>query len=86
MYYVYILLCADNSLYTGITNNLERRLEMHKAGTASHYTRARKAVKFIYTERKRNKSYALKREAQIKRLSKTDKLKLIKQDKQGSKH
>lgn len=77
MYYVYILLCEDNSLYTGITNNLEKRFALHQAGKASHYTRAHKVVKIVYTRKCKNRSFALKREAAIKRLTKPQKLALI---------
>ena len=77
-YVVYILQCADKTLYTGITNNLERRFAQHKAGTASHYTRSRKARKIVHVEKCKNKSAALKREAAIKRLSKQAKLAIIK--------
>ena len=76
MYVVYLLLCNDNSIYTGITTDLARRLKEHKAGTASRYTRARKAVKILYTERCRNRSAALKREAAIKKMSREQKLTL----------
>ncbi|MBP9757407.1 MAG: GIY-YIG nuclease family protein [Candidatus Pacebacteria bacterium] len=77
MYYVYLLRCSDTSLYTGITNDLDRRLAAHKAGTASRYTRSRGALRFEYIERKRTKGNALKREAAIKKLSRSDKLALI---------
>jgi putative endonuclease len=77
MYYVYILKCKDGSLYTGITNDLGKRLAAHKAGKASAYTRSRKPESFIHIERKRTKGNALKREAAIKRLSRTQKLALI---------
>lgn len=77
MYFVYVLRCRDGSLYTGITNDINRRLAAHKAGTASKYTRARGALKFEYVERKRNRSHALRREAQIKRLSRSQKCALI---------
>lgn len=77
MYFVYILRCRDKSLYTGITNNIEKRLTAHKAGTASRYTRSRGAMKFEYIERKRTKGHALKREAVIKKLSRAQKLTLI---------
>jgi putative endonuclease len=78
MYYVYILKCADKSLYTGITNDLQNRLRKHKEGMASKYTRAKRAVKFVYTEKQRSRSAALKREAEIKRWSRQKKLQLIK--------
>lgn len=77
MYYVYILRCADNSLYTGITTDVERRFKQHLAGTASHYTTAKKAVEIVHTETAESKSAALKREAVIKRLSREQKLALI---------
>lgn len=77
-YFVYILLCGDGSLYTGITNNLERRFEAHKNGKGGHYTRSREVVKFVYTEEQPNRSLASKREAEIKSWSKEDKLALIK--------
>ncbi len=78
MYTVYILECADGSLYTGITNDPAKRLAAHKAGTASRYTRSRGAVAFIYTERKRTRGNALRREALIKKLTREAKLALIK--------
>ncbi len=77
MYVVYILHCADGSLYTGITNNLAKRLARHQAGKASHYTRAKGAIEIVYTERKRTKGNALKREYQIKQLTRQQKLALI---------
>jgi putative endonuclease len=77
MYVVYILQCADGSLYTGITNDLPKRLAKHQAGTASHYTRAKGVRQILYTERKRTKGNALKREYQIKQLSRKQKLALI---------
>lgn len=76
-YYVYILECNDKTLYTGITNDLKRRLEMHNKKIASKYTRSRTPVKIVYYEEAENKSAALKRELAIKALSKTNKLKLI---------
>jgi predicted GIY-YIG superfamily endonuclease len=79
MYFVYIFRCADESLYTGITNDIDRRLASHKAGTASKYTRSRGAVRFEYIEGKRTKGAALKREAAIKNLTRAQKLSLITQ-------
>lgn len=76
-YFVYILECADGSLYTGITTDVARRFEEHKAGTASHYTSARRAVRVTYSEEQPTRSAALKREAAIKRLSRQEKLALI---------
>lgn len=77
MYIVYILECADGSLYTGITNDLQRRLSAHRAGTASRYTRSRGVRGIIYTEIRRTKSAALRREIQIKKLKKRQKIILI---------
>jgi predicted GIY-YIG superfamily endonuclease len=76
---VYIVQCADATLYTGITNNLERRLNQHNAGTASRYTRRRLPVVLIYHEAQPTRSAALKRELEIKKLSRTAKQRLINQ-------
>lgn len=80
MYFVYILECKDNTLYTGITTDLERRLQEHRDGTGSKYTRARKAGDVVYVEKKRNRSTASRREAEIKSLTRTQKLALIDAD------
>jgi len=72
-----MLRCADGSLYTGITNDLARRLAAHRAGTASRYTRSRRPVRLVYRERRRDRSAALKREAAIKRLPRAAKLRII---------
>ena len=74
---VYILRCADGSLYTGITNDLERRVEQHNAGTAAKYTRSRLPVVCVYRELQQNHSMALKRELALKALSRTAKEVLI---------
>jgi len=66
MYFVYILLCVDNSLYTGISNNPQRRLTDHKKGKGGAYTRSHKPVRIVYLEPLPDRSSALKREAQIK--------------------
>ncbi|MBU1178699.1 GIY-YIG nuclease family protein [Patescibacteria group bacterium] len=79
MYTVYILLCGDNTLYTGITTNIERRLREHQEGKGSKYTRARNVVKMVYGEKCRNKRVALKREAEIKHLTREKKINLINQ-------
>ncbi len=76
MYTVYILRCGDGSLYTGITTDMKRRLAEHKKGLGGRYTRAKGAVNIAYTERKKNRSTASKREAEIKRLSRSAKLAL----------
>lgn len=75
---VYILECSDNTLYTGITNNLEKRLEQHNnSNEGAKYTRARRPVKCVYSEIQDNRSEATKREFVIKKLTRTEKLKLI---------
>lgn len=78
MNYTYILECSDKTLYTGWTNNLEKRLSMHLKGKASKYTRARLPVKVVYFEEFLNKKDAMKRECAIKKLSREKKLELIK--------
>ncbi len=74
---VYILLCSDGSLYTGITNDLPKRLKAHAAGRASKYTRTRLPVRLVYSEPQRSKSAALKREAAVKGLRREQKQKLV---------
>ncbi len=76
---VYIVQCADGTFYTGITNDLERRLKQHNAGTASRYTRCRLPVVLIYQEVQPTKGAALKRELEIKSLSRKAKKRLINQ-------
>ncbi len=78
MFYAYILLCKDGSLYTGITTDTARRLQEHKDGVGGRYTRAKGVVRLVYAEACENRSVASKREAYIKRLSKPEKLLLIK--------
>ncbi len=73
---VYLLRCSDGTLYTGITNDLPKRLKAHAAGKASRYTRSRLPVTVAYTEPQKSKSAALKREAAIKRLRRADKERL----------
>ena len=79
MWFVYILLCKDNSYYTGISNNVKKRFKDHKNGMGGAYTRSHKPIKLIYQETCIDKSSALKREAQIKKWSKTKKEGLINQ-------
>ena len=74
---VYILRCADGSLYTGITTDLDRRCKQHNAGTASRYTRSRLPVELVYQEARDSQSEALKRELEIKALSRQQKQSLI---------
>lgn len=77
MYLVYLIQCRDNSLYTGITNDLERRFAEHKNKKGGHYTSSRDVEKIIHTEEFATKSEALKREAEIKSWRRDKKLKLI---------
>jgi putative endonuclease len=72
----YLLQCADNTLYCGITNDLDKRLAAHNAGEGAKYTRGRLPVRVVYSERCADKSAALKRELQIKRLPRSAKLAL----------
>ena len=76
-WFVYIVRCADGSLYTGITKDVKRRCQQHNAGTASRYTRSRLPVKLVYQESHASRSLALKREAAIKALPRREKLALI---------
>lgn len=77
MYYVYLLRCADGTLYTGFTNDLARRLATHNAGRGAKYTRGRRPVELVYWESFSNKSSALCREYAIKQLPRRQKLTLI---------
>lgn len=76
-WYVYILRCRDNTLYTGITDDVPRRLEAHNAGKGAKYTRGRGPVTLCYQEKQESYSAALKREYAIKQLSRTEKMLLI---------
>ncbi len=73
---VYILECADKTLYTGITNDLESRMLKHAKGKGAKYTRGRGPYSIVFTEIHKTKSLALKREAEIKSLPREQKLKL----------
>jgi predicted GIY-YIG superfamily endonuclease len=77
-WFVYLLRCVDGSLYTGVSNDVPRRIEKHNAGTASRYTRSRLPVVLVYQEEQPGRSQALKRELAIKDLSRQKKEKLIK--------
>ena len=76
-YWVYMLRCKDDSLYTGITTDLPRRVEEHNSGTGAKYTRGRGPVILVYQESLSDRSAASKREAEIKKLSREEKLLLI---------
>lgn len=75
--WVYILRCADGSLYTGWTNDLPRRLAAHQAGRGAKYTRAHLPVELVYTECFATRTEAMRREAAIKQLTRSQKLRLI---------
>lgn len=77
MNYVYMLRCRDGSLYTGWTNDLEKRLKAHNSGSASKYTRTRLPAELVYFEEWESKEAAMSREWHIKRLCREEKLKLI---------
>ena len=74
---VYMLECNDNSIYTGITNNLEERLKTHQSGNGAKYLRGRLPIKLVYKENFINRSEATKREIYIKKMSKKEKKNLI---------
>lgn len=76
-WYCYILECVDGTLYTGITNDLDKRLAAHNNGTASKYTRSRLPVKLVFTEDQPDRAAASRREVQIKQLSRAEKLVLL---------
>lgn len=75
--FVYMLRCADGTLYTGWTNDVQKRLAAHNDGRGAKYTRSRRPVLLVYEEECEDKSAALRREAALKRLSRAEKLKLI---------
>ena len=77
MYYVYLIWCVDQSIYTGITNDLKRRFRQHKNKGGGNYTQSHAVEKIVYTEKYLTKSDALKREAEIKSWRREKKLALI---------
>lgn len=77
IYYVYLLRCADGTLYCGSTNNLQRRVKMHNSGRGAKYTKARRPVQLVYWEAAGAKPDALRREAAVKRLTRQRKLELV---------
>ena len=74
---MYILECNDNSLYTGITNNLEKRVSTHNSGKGAKFTKTRLPVRLVYKETYNTKSDSLKREIEIKKMKRNEKLDLI---------
>lgn len=75
--YAYILRCRDGSLYTGWTNDLQKRLASHQSGRGAKYTKARRPVELVYSERFATKEEAMRREWQIKQLTKAQKEELV---------
>ena len=78
-WYVYILRCGDGTLYTGITDDVDRRLAVHRSGKGAKYTRGRGPLEVVYTQEVPDKSAALKREIAIKKLTRQEKERLIKE-------
>ena len=77
MYHVYLIECKDGTLYTGITTDVKRRFQEHSMGKGGSYTRAKKVKKLLYVEECKNRSLALKREAEIKSWRRKKKLMLV---------
>lgn len=77
MYFVYLLECRDGSFYCGQTNDLEKRLDLHNKGVASKYTSRKRPVRLIYSEEYSTRSEAMKREYQIKQLTRKEKEELV---------
>ena len=78
MNYTYILKCSDGTLYTGWTNDLQKRLEAHNGGRGAKYTKSRRPVELVYVESHGSKSDAMSRENEIKGMTRAEKLELIK--------
>lgn len=76
-HFVYILRCADGTLYTGYTTELPRRIEMHNTGKGAKYTRGRGPVALLYAEEGESRSWGMRREGEIKSLTREEKEKLI---------
>jgi len=77
MWTVYIVRCADSTLYTGIAKNVNERINLHNSGRGAKYTRSRRPVELVYSESVEDRATALRREIVIKRLERDDKKKLI---------
>lgn len=80
MWYLYILECGDGTLYTGVTNDLEKRLEAHRSGKGAKYTRGRGPLELKYQEALESHGEALRREYEVKRLPRKEKLALIEKE------
>ncbi|OAI18528.1 endonuclease [Methylomonas koyamae] len=74
---VYIIECCDGSLYTGITTDVERRFRQHRAGTGAKYFRTKQPVRIVYTETEHDRATASRREAEIKRMGRAEKLAIL---------
>jgi len=85
MWCVYIIRCKDGKLYTGITNDITRRLTEHNSGHGGRFTKFRKPVRLVYYQELLSKSDALKREIEIKKLNRNEKLDLVKSSEQTAK-
>jgi len=86
MWYLYILECSDQTLYTGITNDLKKRIEKHNSSKeGAKYTRGRRPVKLVYSRRFRNKSRTAQEESRIKKLTRQEKIELIEKQKKSFK-
>ncbi|MEK7471088.1 MAG: GIY-YIG nuclease family protein [Patescibacteria group bacterium] len=84
MYYLYILKCADKTLYTGITTDLKRRVIEHNSGKfGAKYTISRRPVKLVYSKKFKNRSTASREEARIKKLERREKLELVRDYRKG---
>lgn len=79
-YYTYMVLCNDNSLYTGYTDNLVKRIKAHNSGKGARYTRSRRPVKLVYWQSFATKQEAMSREAYLKQWSREEKLRLLPED------
>lgn len=77
MYYVYLLRCADGTLYCGSTNDLQRRVKAHNSGRGAKYTKARRPVQLVYCEAAGSRSDALRREAAVKKLTRQQKWAIV---------
>jgi predicted GIY-YIG superfamily endonuclease len=84
-WFVYMVRCADGSLYTGIAKDVNRRCKQHNSGTASRYTRSRRPVRLVYQEPRPSQSSALKHEAAIKAMTRQGKLAMIRLRKKAKK-
>tara|TARA_B000000609_G_C24166224_1_gene347094 strand:+ start:1407 stop:1667 length:261 start_codon:yes stop_codon:yes gene_type:complete len=74
---VYIVKCSDGTFYTGVSNNLKARIKKHNSGEGAKYTQSRRPVELVYKEKSLDRSRSLKREIEIKKLKRSEKLELI---------